>query len=285
MCLIIVAHRMSEEYPLVVAANRDEFFDRPTRQARMWPDGAIIAGRDLLAGGVWLGAGLDGRFAAVTNIREPGRTGASPRSRGELPLDYLAGELPPAEYLERSSGRFDEYAGFNLLAGDLDSLYCASNRAPGIRRVDSAIIGLSNGPPDSEWPKVARGKQKMADLFARDAVLDCDLLVAQMHDRNTADAADLPDTGIPREQESRLSSMFVPVQPGGYGTRCISAFIRRGDGLCRFSEQNFNAAGEVADRRFFSFSLAAMRNPHERNCPEDAQLMRCERSSRSTPAS
>lgn len=256
MCLIVIAHRMSPEYPLVLAANRDEFFDRPTRQAHVWPNGAIIAGRDLQAGGVWLGAGLDGRFAAVTNVREPGRDGTGARTRGELPLDFLTGELPPVEYLEERSGRFDEYAGFNLLVGDLDSVYYASNRAPGIHEVCSEIIGLSNGPPGSEWPKVLLGKEKMANLFTRGASVNNDVLVEQMHDQGKAEDIDLPETGISDEQESRLSSMFIPAQPGGYGTRCISVLIRQGDGLCRFSEQNFDAEGKVTERHFFNFSLA-----------------------------
>ncbi len=222
----------------------------------MWKNGAIIAGRDLLAGGTWLGADLDGRFAAVTNVREPGGNGAGLRTRGELPLDFLTGDLPPAEYLKERSGSFDEYAGFNLLVGDLDTVYYASNRAPGIHEVDSEIIGLSNGPPGSEWPKVVLGKQKMADLLAGDAAMNSDVLVEQMHDQGKADDIDLPDTGIPGEQESRLSSMFIPAQPGGYGTRCISVLIRQSDGLCRFSEQNFNAEGKVTERQIFNFSLA-----------------------------
>ncbi|MYA67244.1 MAG: NRDE family protein [Gammaproteobacteria bacterium] len=256
MCLIVIAHRMSPEYPLVLAANRDEFFDRPTRQAHMWPNGSIIAGRDLSAGGTWLGVGLDGRFAALTNVREPGDDGAGSRSRGELPLDYLSGELPPAEYLAEKASRFDEYAGFNLIVGNTDSLCYASNRAPGIHEVGQEIIGLSNGPPGSEWPKVTRGSEKMSALLAREATINADQLVEQMHDQNLAGVAELPDTGIPDEQESRLSSMFIPAQPGGYGTRCISVFIRQDDGLCRFSEQNYNAEGEVTERHFFNFSLA-----------------------------
>ena len=256
MCLIIIAHRMSAEYPLVLAANRDEFFDRPTHQAHMWPNGAMIAGRDLQAGGIWLGVGLDGRFAAVTNVREPDRGGASPRSRGELPLDFLAGRQQPAEYLAQRSGRFDEYAGFNLVAGDADSVFYASNRAPGIHEVGSEIIGLSNGPAGSKWPKILRGKEKIGALIAERKDLDSDMLVGQMHDQQLADKSQLPETGIPDKQESQLSSMFIPAQPGGYGTRCISVFIRRGNGLCRFSEQNFNSNGEVTERNFFNFFLA-----------------------------
>ena len=256
MCLIIIAHRMSPEYPLVLAANRDEFFNRPTRQAHTWPDGNMIAGRDLKAGGAWLGVGLDGRFAAVTNIRESDRNGANGLSRGDLPLDFLSGQQPPAEYLNERSSRFDKYAGFNLVVGDLNSVYYASNREPGIHEMHAEIIGLSNGIPGSEWPKVTRGREKVAQLLEQDTPLNSDLLIEQMLDQNMAQASELPESGIPDEQESRLSSMFVPALPGGYGTRCISAFIRQDDGLCRFSEQNFNKEGMVTERHFFNFSVA-----------------------------
>ena len=172
MCLIIIAHRMSPEYPLVLAANRDEFFNRPTRQAHTWPDGNMIAGRDLKAGGAWLGVGLDGRFAAVTNVRESDRNGADGLSRGDLPLDFLSGQQPPAEYLNERSSRFDEYAGFNLVVGDLNSVYYASNREPGIHEMHAEIIGLSNGIPGSEWPKVTRGREKVAQLLEQDTPLE-----------------------------------------------------------------------------------------------------------------
>lgn len=256
MCLIIIAHRMSQEYPLVVAANRDEFFNRPTRQAHAWPDGNLIAGRDLKAGGIWLGVGLDGRFAAVTNVRESGGNGAGQRSRGELPLDYLSGQEPPAQYLAGRAGRFDEYAGFNLVVGDLDSVLFASNREPGIQEMGAEIIGLSNGTPGSEWPKVVRGKEKLAGLLEPGTPMNSDVLIEQMLDQRMSGESDLPDTGFPEEQESRLSSMFIPALPDGYGTRCISVFIRQGDGLCRFSEQNFNAEGAVTERHLFNFPLA-----------------------------
>ena len=267
MCLIIIAHRMSPDYPLVLAANRDEFFARPTRQAHDWAhecahesgqesDGAsIIAGRDLQAGGTWLAVGRDGRFAAVTNVREAGGNGAGRRSRGELPVDFLASPLSPAEYLAQRSGGFADYAGFNLLLGDVDSVCYASNRAPGTYSVGAEIIGLANGAPGSNWPKVARGREKMARLLAGDARVEKAPLLAMMRDERQAGQAWLPETGLPDEQERRLSPMFIPAQAGGYGTRCISVFIRDGDGRCHFTEQNFALDGQASGRHDFDFSI------------------------------
>ncbi len=256
MCLLLIAHSVSPRYPLVLAANRDEFFARPTRQAGLWPKEGIIAGRDLRAGGTWLAIGLNGRFAAVTNVRESGGNGAGSRSRGELPLDFLRGRMSPAQYLAENADRFDQYAGFNLLLGDLDSVCCGGNRSAGVFEAAGEIFGVANGAPGSDWPKVLRGKEKIAALLGGDADLDCDLLIDQMRDATTAAEAELPVTGISRERESRLSSIFIPTLPGGYGTRCSSVLIREEDGECHFSEWNFNAAGEIAERHYFNFSLA-----------------------------
>ncbi len=258
MCLIIIAHRMSADYPLLLAANRDEFFARPTRPARLWPEEAFIAGRDLTAGGIWLGVGLDGRFAAVTNVRESGGDGAGLRSRGELPLNYLRGDLPPDVYLEKFAAGFNRYAGFNLLVGDTQSTFCASNRADGIHEIGAEIFGLSNGPLGSQWPKIARGRNKLAELLTEGAEPSTDSLLANMRDQQLAEDAELPATGLPARRESRLSSMFIPVQPGGYGTRCSSALVRRGDGLCHFAERNFDVEGVVEEQACFQFSLAGV---------------------------
>ncbi len=255
MCLIIIAHRMSPDYPLVLAANRDEFFARPTRQAHEWNDASIIAGRDLRAGGTWLAVGRDGRFAAVTNVREAGGNGAGERSRGELPVDFLASPLSPAEYLAERADGFADYAGFNLLLGDVDSVCYASNRAPGIHSVGAGIIGLANGAPGSNWPKVARGREKMARLLAGDGPIETASLLAMMRDERQAEQARLPQTGLPDEQERRLSPMFIPALAGGYGTRCVSVFIRDGDGRCHFTEQNFDLDGQASERHDFDFPI------------------------------
>jgi len=259
MCLLIIAHRMSPDYPLVLAANRDEFFARPTRQAHEWTressDASIIAGRDLQAGGTWLGVGRDGRFAAVTNVREADGNSAGRRSRGELPVDFLASPLSPAEYLAQRSGGFADYAGFNLLLGDVDSVCYASNRAPGIYSVGAEIIGLANGAPGSNWPKVTRGREKMARLLAGDAPVETAPLLAMMRDERQAGEARLPQTGLPDARERRLSPMFIPALASGYGTRCISVFIRASDGRCRFTEQNFELDGRASERHDFDYPI------------------------------
>ena len=285
MCLVIIAHRVSSDYPLVLAANRDEFFARPTRQAHEWPDAPIIAGRDLRAGGAWLGVGKDGRFAAVTNVREGGGNGAGSRSRGELPLDFLAGSAAPAEFLGNRAGDFSAYAGFNLLVGDRDSVCYTSNRATGIHQLGPGVFGLSNGAPDSEWPKVARGREKLAGLLAGGAPADVESLLALMRDGQQAASSELPQTGISDVQEKHLSSMFIPALTGGYGTRCSSVFIRGRDGQCRFSEQNFTVDGKASGRHDFRFSIPDREFTAAHRSQDRDQFTRWERSRRSTPAS
>ena len=152
MCLIVLAWRQHREYPLLLAANRDEFHRRPAAPADFWPQQpALLAGRDLEAGGTWLGISRSGRFAAVTNIRDPDAQGSAPRSRGELTRDFLAGAAPPAAYLDAVAARRGDYLGFNLLLGDSEALWYlhgggASWAAP--RRLAPGIHGLSNAALD-----------------------------------------------------------------------------------------------------------------------------------------
>ena len=166
MCLLIFAHQLSADYPLMVAANRDEFYARPTAPAAFWPEyPGLLAGRDLEQGGTWMGVTREGRFAAVTNYRDPDVAMPAPRSRGELPLDYLAGSTTPASYLAELAKRGGEYAGFNLLVGDRDSLwYFANSGGQAPRALSPGLYGLSNARLDTPWPKVERGKAMLLSL-------------------------------------------------------------------------------------------------------------------------
>ena len=162
MCLLIFAHRVAQHYPLVLAANRDEFHTRPTAQAHFWPQyPEMLAGRDLEQGGTWMGITRQGRFAAITNYRDPARTAPAPRSRGELPLQFLVSDNAPAVYLEELRNRAKDYAGFNLLLGDGENLWYYSNSAANNdpRLLPPGIYGLSNAQLDTPWPKVEDGKQ------------------------------------------------------------------------------------------------------------------------------
>lgn len=237
MCTLLVAWHAHPELALVVAANRDEAYDRATERARFWSDAPdLLAGRDLVAGGTWLGVTRGGRFAAITNVREPG-VPAPPgvQSRGELVAGFLRGAMTPEAYLAGvTPGR---YAGFNLVVGDRQSLWYLSNRQAGPRRLVPGIHGVANAAMDTPWPKVARGKERLAGLVAGGEVGLADLQ-ALLHDRTIAPDEALPDTGIGLLGERLLSPLFVesPI----YGTCSSTALVVTQGGLAAFSERTTN---------------------------------------------
>lgn len=237
MCLILFAYRVHPEYRLVAAANRDEFFARPTAPAAPWPDApGVVAGRDLRGGGTWMGVAEGGRWAAVTNHRDPGEPLPHAPSRGDLVAGFLRGAEAPGDYLARLESRAAEYNGFNLLAGDARSLFWFSNRSgEPPRRLEPGIYGLSNHLLDTAWPKVQRGKRELARLLAgpADPVPLLDLLL----DRTLAADHLLPDTGVGAERERALSAAFI-LTPG-YGTRASTALLLRPDGGGLLVERTF----------------------------------------------
>ncbi|MEQ8955956.1 MAG: NRDE family protein [Gammaproteobacteria bacterium] len=255
MCLIVFAHRAHPDYPLVLAANRDEFFQRPTRQAHLWQDregsDRFIAGKDLQAGGTWLGAAFDGRFAMVTNIRDPSQTENKPRSRGELPLQFLQGSSSPEEYAQALSPKLVEYAGFNLLIGDLENIFYINNSERTSRRLEPGIYGLSNGLLDAPWPKIEKTRTGLERLLAAEQRPEVDSLIELMNDRQLANDDALPDTGLPRALERQLSSPFISNTSRNYGTLCSTAVIVEKNGRLHFREQNYDSAGNPSSGHYF----------------------------------
>ena len=217
MCIAFLAIDQFADYPLVIAANRDEAYARPTRPLGFWPeDPNILAGRDLLAGGTWLGLARSGRLALLTNYREPA---AAPGlvSRGVLVTDFLAGGASIADFGARLLAERDRFAGYNLIFGHVGELYYHGNRGPArIQRLQPGIHGLSNHLLNTPWPKVERGKAAVADLVRRSDVLIPDLF-GILGDTSTVVERELPDTGIDRETERILSAIFI--RGNGYGTR------------------------------------------------------------------
>ncbi|MFC5301136.1 NRDE family protein [Azospira restricta] len=240
MCLILVAWRAHPDYPLVVAANRDEFFARPTASAARWADAPqVLAGRDLEAGGTWLGVAAGGRFAAVTNVREPGRPQGA-RSRGRLTADFLTGDASAAEYAAAIDGA--AYSGFNLLVSDGRALWYASNRIAAPHPLSPGIYGVSNHLLDTPWPKLATAKARFAAALPRlpaeedfFALLADDEIVPDRH---------LPATGVSLEWERRLSAIFV--RSSDYGTRASTLLVQRDDGGARLHERSYGSGGEPA---------------------------------------
>ncbi|MGL4317720.1 MAG: NRDE family protein [Pseudomonas sp.] len=247
MCLIVFAWRPGHPQPLVLAANRDEFYHRPSQPLAEWPDApGLHAGRDLQAGGTWLGVNAAGRFAALTNIRDP-RQAQGPRSRGELPVEFLRGTLSPLDYLDQIGGKLDQYSGFNLLLGDRHELYFFNSDDGQPRRLEAGLYGLSNADLDTPWPKVLRATAYLAE--ALDEARPHSLLEL-LRDRSQPPRVLLPDTGIGVDWELLLSSIFI-VGPG-YGTCASSALLLGADGRVELVERSYGhdgqTAGEVATR-------------------------------------
>lgn len=251
MCTLLFAWQVDPARPLIVAANRDEFHARPTAAASTWPrddkddDDApeIVAGRDLQAGGTWLGVTREGRFAALTNVREPfvaPPPGA--RSRGGLVAEFLRGRAAPGEYLAGLAP--DAYAGFNLVVGDRSSLWYLSNRSGPARALGPGVYGVSNAALDTPWPKVRRGRENLARLVAAGAASP-EAVLALLADRAPAPDAELPDTGVGLVMERVLSPLCV-VSPG-YGTRSSTALTIHRDGVVEFRERSHDAPGDGSD--------------------------------------
>lgn len=241
MCLILLAHRAHPDLPLVIAANRDERYDRPTRPAGFWEDcPRILAGRDLEAGGTWLGMTRQGRFAAVTNVRNGPPATAAPRSRGELTRDFLRGNSSPGDYATAIMDRAGDYGGFNLLLGDGDELLYCENFSKTTQRLSPGVYGLSNHLLDTPWPKVVSGKNRLTELLEQwhsAAQADTGKLLDILTDKTIVEDELLPDTGVGLSLERQLSPIFIAGE--GYGTVCSTAVVVDRDGQVKFHERSF----------------------------------------------
>jgi uncharacterized protein with NRDE domain len=249
MCLIVLALGAHPDYPLVLAANRDEFYARPTRDAAWWPDNPqILGGRDLQAGGTWLAAHRSGRFATVTNFGEARRPTARQRSRGLLVANFLEGSLSPAEYLETIDG--DAYAGFNLIVGDASGVAYRSNRDDGIYSLAPGTYGLSNTLLDGPWHKIRRSKERLQGLLDDDRINDTELL-RLMGDQQRAPADQVETGRFDFETAYALTAPFI-VLPN-YGTRCTTVLLADREGNWQFTERRFGPGGERSGETKYSF--------------------------------
>jgi uncharacterized protein with NRDE domain len=256
MCLILFAHQASARYRLVLAANRDEFFDRPAAPAQWWPDRPdVLGGRDLSKGGTWLGVTRSGRWSAVTNFREGVRPDPALRSRGFLTAEFLAGQASAEVYASELSGQLSDYAGFNLLVGDGASVWYLGNRPPDVRAVPAGVHGLSNHLLNSQWPKVREGRAGLAALLDADEEKLVAGLFNVLSDRQRAADAELPDSGVGLEWERVLSAKFIVRE--GYGTRASTVVLIRADGSLRFEERTFAPEGKALSETRFECELSA----------------------------
>ena len=242
MCIILFANGSHPRFPLIVAANRDESYDRPASPAQFWEDHPhIYAGRDLSHGGTWLGLTTDGRFAAITNYRQSQRMRPAPRSRGELTLGYLSGSEDVAEYLQRASTHHAQYNGYSLIAGRPDRLYVLSNRASGVSPISPGVHGLSNGLLNDPWPKVEQGVAALRGLLNADEAQLTPALFNLLTDSTPAPDHLLPSSGLTLERERNRSPIFIPGET--YGTRASTVVLVALDGSVLFVERRFGPRG------------------------------------------
>lgn len=254
MCILFVAYKVHPDYPLILLANRDEFWSRPAEKAHFWPEAPyVLAGRDKSAGGTWLGINRRGQLAAVTNYRDNPRRKA-PRSRGELVSRFLLDHEEPEKYLQGVSDRQGEYSGYNLLVGSIHGLYYHSNRLPHSRPLAPlapGIYGLSNHLLDTPWFKVEKGKKRLGELLKNPYLLPQHLFHL-LADQEKAPDELLPSSFLDRQVERLHSSIFI--KDSTYGTRCSTIVLVDGKHV-RFSERSYTPDYSRFVERSFVFPL------------------------------
>ncbi|HZK24959.1 MAG TPA: NRDE family protein [Oscillospiraceae bacterium] len=253
MCLVVFAYQQHPNYKLILAANRDEFYNRPTARATFWADCPdLLAGRDLQAGGTWLGVTKSGRFAALTNYREPAWEVTNRRSRGDVVRNYLCNQITPAEYAELLRQTGTEYNVFNVIFGDVNSLWYYSNVTGEPLLLTPGLYGLCNHLIDTPWPKVARSKSQLAQSL-NSTPLNKDQLLALLKNKKPVPDHELPDTGVGLEWERILSPVFVESET--YGTRCSTILTIDEAGSLDFLERTYITHSPVYEDVSFSFKV------------------------------
>jgi uncharacterized protein with NRDE domain len=236
MCLILFSYNTHPDYTLVFAANRDEFYDRPSQPLAFWEDSPdILAGRDLEGGGTWLGLTVSGRIAAITNFRDTSSIIENAPSRGLLVSRFLSGSQSARHYLENIKTSKMPYNGFNLLVGDSSGLFYYSNRGGTIQKISPGIYGLSNDLLNTPWPKVQKGKAMLEELLVTENHLDGFKILDILKDTTVPPDKMLPDTGVGLERERMLSPLFI--ESDVYGTMSSSVILVKQTGEALFLEQ------------------------------------------------
>ncbi|HEX9649227.1 MAG TPA: NRDE family protein [Cyclobacteriaceae bacterium] len=253
MCLVVFSYKKHLNYKLIIAANRDEFYHRPTQPADFWHDSPnLLGGRDLEANGTWMGVTTEGKVSLLTNYRDLRNLKQNTPSRGHLVSDFLKQEELPKTYLEKLHNISDTYNGFNLVVGNQDDLWYYSNENKRITMLGSGLYGLSNALIDTPWPKLIRAKNKIGDAF-NDDFINADKVLDALFDDLRASDDQLPDTGIGFEKEKMLSSIFI--KSPDYGTRCSTLVtVDQNDNL-NFHERTYDLKTFAYSTRLFEFRL------------------------------
>ena len=256
MCLAIIAMNVHPDWPLIVAANRDEFHARPTQAMQPWPESTtVLAGRDLLAGGTWLGLTAQGKFALLTNVRDPAHHRHQAPSRGALVQRYLQDSTAATTYLDALAPDAHAYNGFNLIVAEPNGqLWHACNgQTPFYRTIAPGVHGISNASLDTPWPKTVRTTQALEQYLLETSPArtpEVDRLLGIMLDEQPAPDELLPSTGISLARERLLGRPFIVSED--YGTRCITLVLRHRSGYQWVQEDTFNPQGRRTGRVRYS---------------------------------
>ncbi|WP_050183496.1 NRDE family protein [Domibacillus robiginosus] len=244
MCLIAIAYQVNRDKPLVVAANRDEFYGRPTLPSHWWEEAPILAGRDLEKGGTWMELSKNGRFCALTNYREPGVEGKEKASRGHIVRSFLESEASAEVFLNNLDREKKRYPGFNVIAGTIEALWVYSSRS-GSRpfRLPPGIHAISNAFLNTPWPKTVKIKQGMKESFGRK-----EEMFSMLQDRERAADEALPDTGVTIEWERLLSPIFI--ESPHYGTRCSTVLQVNSCRQAQWTERTFKSGKPFKEQSF-----------------------------------
>jgi uncharacterized protein with NRDE domain len=258
MCIAYLAWQSHPDWPLFIAANRDEFHARPARPAVPWEDHPdVIAGIDEAAGGTWLGVTRQGRFAVLTNYRDLNLSGPSnPVSRGELVKNFLTSQDSALDYAEQAAVQGGMYAGFNLLIGDRQHASYVSNQWPDPRHAQTLTPGryvVSNHLLDTAWPKTERLREVLNHFPVEHLERSVNRVFELLKDDTQAPDHELPQTGLSLEKERLLSSPFI-VSPD-YGTRCSTVIAIHKSGRALFSELTYDRQGQPVERHDWPWQL------------------------------
>ena len=270
MCILFVAVNQHPDYPLIIAANRDEFFARPTTASHFWPDSPehpvnspeppvnnlerlLIAGKDEQAGGTWMGITGNGRLAALTNIRDPKKIKKNAITRGALVSQYLKGQQRQDEYLALLQRSKHQYNGYNLLFGPWHRLQVYNNYLDQVETLNKGLYRLSNASLNSPWPKINKGTAQLAEYCHEGHSIQTEKLFALLKNKHQAADADLPKTGVPIELERRLSSIFI--QGEDYGTRSSTVLLIDKKQQITWQERTFDKRAVCVGQKNYNFEI------------------------------
>lgn len=252
MCLIVLGKNIHPKYRLILAANRDEVYERPTKPVHYWDKpNQLLAGKDLEAGGTWLGINRYGDLAAVTNFRDPINYQPGKSSRGQIPVDFLEGRANPDQYLHHLQEKASNFNGYNLLGQKEERLFHYNNQLQTVTELNDGIHAVSNATINTPWPKVVKAKEMFKTLT--EGAFDHDALVEMMSNRETADPEKLPDTGIPLEMEVAVSAMCIRTEK--YGTCSCTVITITHDEEVEFSEKSYPVGNRTEATVRYSYRI------------------------------